>query len=48
MEVYEGYVHFVVVSLETGQSAPVVIPHLDPFVLDEGYLGDPGFSSWRQ
>lgn len=48
MQVYEGFVHFVLVSLETGQSAPVVIPHLDPFVWDDDYLGDPSFFSWRQ
>jgi WD40 repeat protein len=47
MGVYEGYMHFVVVSLETGQSTPLVIPHLDPFVWDENYLGDPSFFSWR-
>jgi hypothetical protein len=48
MEVYEGFTHFVVVSLETGQSTPLAIPHLDPFVVDDDYLGDPGFFSWRQ
>ncbi|NTW08831.1 MAG: hypothetical protein HGA28_04600 [Anaerolineaceae bacterium] len=48
MEVYEGFMHFVVVSLETGQSAPLVIPHLDPFVADDNLLGDPSFFSWRQ
>ena len=31
--------HFVVVSLETGQSAPLVIPHLDPFVVDDNLPG---------
>jgi len=45
MQVYEGFVHFVVVSLETGQSTPLVIPHLDPFHLDDNYLGDPSFFS---
>lgn len=48
VQVYEGFVHFVVVSLETGQSTPLVIPHLDPFVLDDDFLGDPSFFSWRQ
>jgi len=48
LEVYEGFMHFVVVSLETGQSTPLAIPHLDPFVWDDNYLGDPSFFSWRQ
>ncbi|HEY5729119.1 MAG TPA: WD40 repeat domain-containing protein [Anaerolineales bacterium] len=48
MLVYEGFTHFVVVSLETGQAAPLTIPHLDPFVVDDNYLGDPMFFSWRQ
>ena len=48
MQVYEGFTHFVVVSLETGQSTPLAIPHLDPFVWDDNYLGDPSFFSWRQ
>ena len=48
MLVYEGFTHFVVVSLETGQAAPLTIPHLDPFVMDDNYLGDPMFFSWRQ
>lgn len=48
MLVYEGFTHFVVVSLETGQAAPLTIPHLDPFVADDNYLGDPMFFSWRQ
>jgi len=48
IQVYEGFTHFVVVSLETGQSTPLVIPHLDPFVVDDNYLGDPTFFSWRQ
>lgn len=48
MQVYEGFTHFVVVSLESGQSAPLAIPHLDPFVVDDNYLGIPSFFSWRQ
>jgi hypothetical protein len=48
MQVYEGFVHFVVASRETGQSTPLAIPHLDPFVWDDNYLGDPSFFSWRQ
>jgi hypothetical protein len=48
MQVYEGFTHFVVVSLETGQSTPLAIPHLDPFVMDDNFLGDPSFFSWRQ
>ena len=48
MQVYEGDTHFVVVSLETGQSTPLTIPHLDPFVVDDNYLGTPAFFSWRQ
>ena len=48
MQVYEGFTHFVVVSLESGQSAPLAIPHMDPFVWDDNYLGDPSFFSWRQ
>lgn len=47
IQVYEGYVHFVVASLETGQSTPLAIPHMDPFVWDDNYLGDPSFFSWR-
>jgi len=47
-EVYEGFTHFVVVSLETGQSTPLTIPHIDPFVWDDNYLGDLSFFSWRQ
>lgn len=47
-EVYEGFMHFVVVSLENGQSTLLAIPHLDPFVWDDNYLGDPSFFSWRQ
>lgn len=48
MQVYEGDTHFVVVSLETGQATPLAIPHLDPFVVDDNYLGTPAFFSWRQ
>jgi len=48
MLVYEGDIHFVVVSLETGQSTELAIPHLDPFHLDDNYLGIPSFFSWRQ
>jgi hypothetical protein len=48
MQVYEGFVHFVVASLETGQSTPLAIPHMDPFVWDDDYLGDLSFFSWRQ
>ena len=48
MEVYDGFPHFVVTSLETGQSTPLAIPHMDPFVWDDNYLGDPSFFSWRQ
>jgi hypothetical protein len=48
MQVYEGFTHFVVASLETGQSTPLAIPHMDPFVWDDNYLGDPSFFSWRQ
>ena len=48
MLVYEGDMHFVVVSLETGQSTPLAIPHLDPEHTDDNYLGIPGFFSWRQ
>jgi len=48
MQVYEGFTHFVVVSLESGQSTPLAIPHMDPFVWDDNYLGDPSFFSWRQ
>ena len=48
MEVYEGSTRFVIVSLESGQSAPVAIPHMDPFVLDDRYLGVLSFFSWRQ
>jgi len=48
VQVYEGYTHFVVVSLETGKSIALSIPHLDPFVADDDYLGDPTFFSWRQ
>ncbi len=47
-EVYEGSPHFVVVSLDNGSSTSPVIPHLDPFVVDEEYLGVPSFFSWRQ
>ena len=47
-EVYEGFTHFVVVSLESGQSTPLVIPHMDPFVQDDNYLGVLSFFSWRQ
>ena len=47
-EVYEGFTHFVVVSLESGQSRPLAIPHMDPFVWDDDYLGDLSFFSWRQ
>lgn len=48
LQVYEGYTHFVVVSLETGQATPLTIPHLDPFVVDDNFLGDPTFFSWRK
>ena len=48
MQVYEGFTHFVVASLETGQSTPLAIPHMDPFVWDDNYLGDLSFFSWRQ
>jgi len=48
MQAYEGFMRFVVVSLETGQSTPLAIPHIDPFVWDDNYLGDPSFFSWRQ
>jgi len=48
MQVYEGFPHFVVVSLESGQSTPLAIPHMDPFTADDNYLGDPAFFSWRQ
>jgi hypothetical protein len=47
MQVYEGFPHFVVTSLLTGQSTPLAIPHLDPFVWDDDYLGDPSYFSWR-
>jgi hypothetical protein len=48
MQVYEGFTHFVVVSLESGASTPLVIPHMDPFVWDDNYLGVLSFFSWRQ
>jgi hypothetical protein len=48
VQVFEGFTHFVVVSLESGQSTPLTIPHMDPFVWDDNYLGDPSFFSWRQ
>jgi len=48
MQVYEGYTHFVVISLESGQSKPLSVSHLDPFVIDENYLGNISFFSWRQ
>ena len=48
MQVYEGFPHFVVVSLESGQSTPLAIPHMDPFVWDDNYLGVLSFFSWRQ
>lgn len=48
IEVHESSTHFVVASLETGQSTPLVIPHMDPFVWDDNYLGDPSYFSWRQ
>jgi hypothetical protein len=48
MQVYEGFTHFVVVSLESGRSTPLAIPHMDPFVVDDNYLGIPSFFSWRQ
>jgi len=48
MQVYEGFTHFVIVSLQSGQSTPLAIPHMDPFVWDDNYLGDPSFFSWRQ
>jgi len=48
MLAYEGDMHFVVVSLETGQSTLLAIPHLDSFHLDDNYLGQPSFFSWRQ
>ncbi len=48
MQVYEGFTHFVVVSLDSGQSAPLAIPHMDPFVVDDNYLGIPSFFAWRQ
>lgn len=48
MQVYEGFSHFVVVSLETGHTTALTIPHLDPFVADDNHLGAPAFFSWRQ
>lgn len=48
MQVHEGFTHFVVASLETGQSTPLAIPHMDPFVWDDNYVGDLSFFSWRQ
>ena len=48
MDVYEGSTHFVIVSLESGQSTPLAIPHMDPFVQDDNYLGVLAFFSWRQ
>jgi len=47
-QVYEGYTHFVVVSLESSQSTSLAIPHMDPFVADDNNLGDIAFFSWRQ
>jgi hypothetical protein len=47
-QVTEGFTHFVVMSLESGQSMALTIPHLDPFVADDNNLGDPTFFSWRQ
>ncbi|HSL46551.1 MAG TPA: hypothetical protein VK897_24165 [Anaerolineales bacterium] len=48
MQVYKGFVHFLVASLETGQSTRLAIPYLDPFVWDDNYLGKPTSFSWRQ
>ncbi len=48
VQVYEGFTHFVVVSMESGQSTPLAIPHTDPFVWDDNYLGVLSFFSWRQ
>lgn len=48
MQVYEGYTHFVIVSLESGESTSLAIPHMDPFLMDNNYLGDLSFFSWRQ
>ncbi len=49
MQVYEGFTHFVVVSLESGQSTPLAIPHMDPFVVMtiiwEILLSSPGDNS---
>jgi hypothetical protein len=47
-EIYEGLTHFVVLSLENDQVVPLVIPHMDPFVQDDNYLGVLSFFSWRQ
>jgi len=46
MNVYEGFVHFVTVALDTGQVIPLDIPDMDPYT-DANYLGDPGLFSWR-
>jgi len=48
VQVYEGFPHFVVVSLESGQSTSLAIPHMDPFMADDNNLGDLAFFSWRQ
>lgn len=48
MQVHEGFTHFVVVLLESGQTTSLAIPHMDPFVADENYLGVLSFFSWRQ
>ena len=48
VDVYEGFTHFVVVSLQSGQSTALAIPHMDPFMWDDDYLGDLSFFSWRQ
>jgi len=47
-QVYEGTTRFVMVSLESGTSTALAIPHMDPFVPDDNYLGDLSSFSWRQ
>jgi len=45
VQVYEGFIHFVVVSLENGQVMPLDIPGMDPF--RDGSDWQPGSFSWR-
>jgi hypothetical protein len=46
MNVYDGFTHFVIVALDTGQIMPLDIPDMNPYQ-DANYLGDPSFFSWR-